>query len=122
MKLKLVLKYKWFDMIESLIKKEEYRSINIYYISKLFDLKKADKTAIEFMDLLIKNPTDISLWKYLKPFESIVFYRAYSRGRKEINLSILSITVGKAVPEWSDNWPGDVFVLKLGNIISTKNT
>jgi hypothetical protein len=122
MKLKLVLKYKWFDMIESLIKKEEYRSIKPSIISKLFDLKKADKTAIEFMDLLIKNPTDISLWKYLKPFESIVFYRAYSRGRKEINLSILSITVGKAVPEWSDNWPGDVFVLKLGNIISTKNT
>ena len=122
MKLKLVLKYKWFDMIESLIKKEEYRSIKPSVISKLFDLKKSNKTAIEFMDLLIKNPTDISLWEYLKPFESIVLYRAYSKGRKEMELRIISITVGKAVPEWSDNWPGDVFVLKLGNIISTKNT
>lgn len=30
----------------------------------------------------------------------------------------VGIERGKAKPEWSDNWQGDVFIIKLGNVIS----
>jgi len=34
---------------------------------------------------------------------------------------MLGIDVGKAKPEWSDNWQGDVFIISLGKILETKN-
>lgn len=31
------------------------------------------------------------------------------------------LSIGEAKPEWSDNWEGDVFVIKIGKIIETKH-
>jgi hypothetical protein len=39
----------------------------------------------------------------------------------KIVIECRGIRIGKAKPEWSDNWQGDVFVIELGNIIETSN-
>lgn len=91
--LHLTLKKKWFDMIASGEKKEEYREIKPYWIKRLkFDL-----------------------WDS-KPFDLIVFKNGYGANVPKMTVELKRICVGRAVPEWSDNWQGDVFIIKLGEI------
>lgn len=82
-------------MIASGEKKEEYREIKDYWIKRL----------------------QFDIWNK-RPFHSIVFRNGYSKNAPTMTVECLGIQVGKAVPEWSDNWEGDVFVLKLGDIIN----
>ena len=116
MKLKLVLKYKWFDMIDLNVKKHEYRSIKPTIVRLLFNIP-SHYTNEAFTECLLENPKDPFLWQYLKPFESVEFYRGYSKNRRITHTEFLGIEIGKAEPEWSDNWQGDVFIIKLGEII-----
>jgi hypothetical protein len=93
--LRLTLKKKWFDMIASGEKKEEYREIKPYWIKRMhFDL-----------------------WD-TKPFDFIIFKNGYSQQAPEIKVECKGILIGKARPEWSDNWEGEVFIIKLGEIIT----
>jgi hypothetical protein len=120
MKLKLVLKYKWYDFIETGIKKHEYRSVKPSIVRLLFKVPK-HYTVEQFTKQLIEHPADPLLWQYLKPIEDVVFYRGYSSDRKQMQLKVTGIEIGTAKPEWSDNWQGNVFIIKLGKII-TNNT
>lgn len=93
--LHLTLKKKWFDMIASGEKKEEYREIKPYLIVRMkFDL-----------------------WNN-KPFDTVVFTNGCGAKAPTIVVEMLKISVGPAKPEWSDNWKGDVFRIHLGEIIS----
>lgn len=91
--LHLTLKKRWFDMILSGEKKEEYREIKPYWQKRLSG-----------------NYPDV-----------IVFKNGYAKDAPTITIQCLGITTGFAVSEWSDNWQGEVFVIGLGNIIETKN-
>lgn len=97
--LHLTLKKKWFDMIASGEKKEEYREIKPYWEKRL--------QLMEFNGLKIQ----------LRKFGVIVFKNGYSKNAPTITVKCEGITIGKAKPEWSDNWQGDVFVIKLGDIV-----
>lgn len=97
--LNLTLKRKWFDMIASGEKREEYREVKPYWIRR-FTLK-----AIIF-----------------KSFDTITFRNGYAKDAPTMVVECEGITIGKARPEWSDNWQGDVFIIKLGNIISNTKT
>lgn len=107
--LHLTLKKKWFDMIASGEKKEEYREIKEYWLNRL---------CIE---------TEWRMQPYIKPdfshnevdyafqwFEYIVFKNGYSSSSPTLKVECLGIDIGKAKPDWSDNWQGDVFIIKLG--------
>jgi hypothetical protein len=96
--LHLTLKKKWFDMILSGEKKEEYREVKTFWFSRLSE----NNFGLQF-----------------KEFDAIHFYNGGSPSLKYPNFKIecLGIEFGKAVPEWSDNWQGEVFVIKLGEII-----
>lgn len=121
--LKLVLKYKWFDMIESGKKKEEYREIKESIVSLLFNWNMCGHTRESFTKELLLNgkETVVScrtiLWMYQKDFDKVEFYRGYSKGRKTMTFNLKKITIGSANPELSDNWQGDVFIIKLGKQI-----
>ncbi len=122
--LKLVLTYKWYDMIEALIKKEEYRTIKESTISSLFHWKKSGLTREQFAQKIIKDGHYGSLDKYRKNFDYIEFYRGYGKNRKTMVVEFKELRVGAPVLEWSDGWDGkypewnkNVFVLKLGKII-----
>lgn len=98
--LHLTLKKKWFDMILSGEKKEEYRENKKYWYTRL----------------CCGFPTMYSP----KDFDYVRFYNGGSPSLKHPNFLIecKGIELGKAVPEWSDNWQGEVFVIKLGKIIN----
>ena len=89
--LHLTLKKKWFDMILSGEKKEEYREIKPYWNKRL---------------------------KFASFPNTIIFKNGYSKSAPTIIVEMSGLSIGKAKPEWSDNWQGDVFVIKLGNIIT----
>lgn len=89
MKLHLVLKEKWYDLIKSGEKTEEYRSINEYWKPRIWDRK--DK------------------------IKSVVFHRGYTNITHEREL--LSVTVDCGKEEWGAT-PGAVYyVLKVGKTI-----
>ncbi len=110
--LKTVLTYKWYDMIETSVKKQEYRTINEYWVNRLFDWRKSTFNIWECVEQLNSFGNDASIWKYLKPIGDIQFSRAYTSINQ--TLEVDNIDIGTSVPEWSDNWPGNVFRIHLG--------
>jgi len=105
--LNLTLKKKWFDMIKSGEKLEEYREVKRFWIVRLL-------SNLEYL-------TDLSgvqsIGPSFKQFDQIIFKNGYSANAPTITVECLGISIGTAKPEWSDNWQGQVFVIKLGNII-----
>ena len=84
-------------MILSGEKKEEYREVKKYWQNRL---QINGYHRFEF-----------------RKFNSIKFTNGYSKNAPTFEIELLGIEIGKAKPEWSDNWQGDVFIIKLGNII-----
>lgn len=114
--LHLTLKKKWFDMILSGEKKEEYREVKSYWITRLLcDFSwDINKNSVKInKDKLVINKGSYKQ----QEFDFIVFKNGYSKNAPSFIIECTSISIGTAKPEWSDNWQGDVFVLKLGEII-----
>jgi hypothetical protein len=82
-------------MIASGEKKEEYREIKPYWAKRF-----------------------LSHDTLLNPYFYVLFRNGYSKNAPEILVECKRIDVGLAKPEWSDNWKGQVFIIKLGDIIS----
>jgi len=100
--LRLTLKKKWFNMIDSGIKVEEYREIKQYWWQRLCNGKMEDcEGHAEY-----------------KEFDYVEFRNGYGKRAPKMLFAFNGIAIGKAKPEWSDNWQGDVFVIKLGGKIS----
>lgn len=57
---------------------------------------------------------------YFKEYDYVEFKNGYAKNAPTILVECLGITTGKGKPEWggSDN---NVFIIKLGKIIETKN-
>lgn len=109
--LKLTLKKKWFDMIASGEKKEEYREIKPYWHDRLIK---------EVISEYTLNPTALTKQTVIfKEFDFVEFTNGYGSDRPKLTLECKGICMGNAKPEWSDNWQGDVFVISLGKIIAT---
>ena len=113
MNLKLVLTYKWFDMIESGIKLHEYREIKPGIVRLLFDCNH--RTPLYITNSLLSDKESID-WMYLKNFDNIEFYSGYSKDRKKMELEFDKISIGKGKPEWGAP-DHEVFIIKLGKIL-----
>lgn len=100
--LHLTLKKKWFDMIASGEKKEEYREKKDYWVFRLCNFK---------------NCIETNDYNNFKHFDIIEFRNGYSKNAPKLTVQCLGIKIGQAKPEWSDNWQGDVFIIKLGDIL-----
>lgn len=103
--LHLTLKKKWFDMILSGEKKEEYREIKPYWLTRF---------------KYYCNHTDM-MHELNYEYTHILFKNGYSKNAPSLLIELNDVNFGKAKPEWSDNWQGEVLVIKLGNIIETRN-
>lgn len=104
--LHLTLKKKWFDMILSGEKKEEYREVKPYWITRLSG--KWEKG-------------DDGTQSITPSYDQVLFTNGYGKNAPQMLVELTALDIGNAKPEWSDNWQGDVFKIKLGNIIETKN-
>ena len=96
--LKLVLKGKWYEMIESGQKTEEYREIKPYWIKRLCDESHVDK--LGNLDCYIFNDYNV-----------VKFSCGYSN--KVMCFEIKSISIGVGKSEWGAPIK-DVFIIKLG--------
>lgn len=94
--LTLPIKKKWFDMILSGEKKEEYREIKSYYDSRF----------------KIYEP-------YLSDFESIVFRNGYRKDSSKIKCYCY-ISKGYGKPEWGAEPNREYYVLKILRVEEVK--
>lgn len=93
--LHLVLSYKWYDMIESGEKPEEYRSISVWK-NRICRDKRVDIPTAS-----IQVPTDIKL---------LCLHRGYTN--HTMMWSVKGIRVGKGNPKWGAP-EENVFIIKL---------
>lgn len=106
--LHLTLKKKWFDMIASGEKKEEYREIKSYWSVRLAGYYD-EKVTVSFFNNR-QNP--------FEKFDAIIFKNGYSKNARKMVVECKGISIGKCKIGWSDPCLEDVFVIKLGKIIS----
>jgi len=89
--LHLTLKKKWFDMIASGEKREEYRELKDYWERR------------------IENKT----------FDAIQFRNGYAKNAPKLLIELKGIGIGVPVckQEWGATGYDEVYILKLGNIL-----
>jgi len=118
--LHLVLKGKWYDMIESGGKEEEYREFNPYWCNRLIE-----KIDMEYWNLIFTNNSIEDLLgkgKYGKydilhdygyrHYDSVCFHRGYTN--KTIMYQIKELKIGMGKEEWGAS-DKQVFIIKLGD-------
>jgi len=89
--LHLTLKKKWFDMIRSGIKKEEYREIKPYWRKRLL----------------------------FKEFDAIHFRNGYGKSMPCFTIKLTGLCRSLGIVEWGAPEGKEVFILKLGDIITS---
>lgn len=98
-------------MIESGVKREEYRDIKDYWKNRLM-----------YFDIVSRNShSSMKIEQGFKTFDTINFSNGYFPTSRKMIVECKDIDIGKAVPEWSDNWQGDVFRIHLGKILQRIN-
>ena len=88
MTLHLTLKKKWFDMIASGEKKEEYREMKLYWTSRLTG-----------------------------SFSTVTFRNGYRKDSPTMEVEIIMIWVGRGNPDWGAPVDQDVYIIRLGDIL-----
>lgn len=92
--LKLVLKKKWYDMIASGEKKEEYRELKAYWIDRLSESLEP-------------------CW-FGHPYDSVTFYLGYAKNRPSMTFVVDGIEIRNGREEWGAEPGKKYFVIKLG--------
>lgn len=109
--LNLPLKAKWYRLIESGVKKEEYREIKDYWTKRIckfanpfpnISCGKECNFRTELCDSIVPNN-----------IEYVCFSYGYTKRR--MKYEVKSISVGKGNPQWGAPTDKEVFIFKLGN-------
>ncbi len=130
--LHLNLKRKWFDMIKSGEKKEEYRQIKGYYISRLLEFLKSDQPHHEtggevfsfYHGFFGRRPRalhHILRKKYVKfkHFDTVTFSNGYAKDRDQFVIKLNGIKVNSGLTKWGAEPFTSYIILKLGKQIKT---
>jgi len=104
--LHLTLKKKWFDLIASGEKKEEYREIKYYWEARF-------KYHCNYQDML---------HEYLHDYTHILFKNGYSKTAPTMLIEFLSTDIKEGKEEWGAEKGERYFVLELGEIIQPLTT
>ena len=102
------LEAKWFHMILSGIKKEEYRTIKPYWTNRLLNADFSDGRKFVFDD-------------NQRHYDAIQFTNGYSTNAPRMLISYHGVKVGNTKTGWADSYVTEVFVLSLGKIIKIQN-
>jgi len=111
--LHLTLKKKWFDMILSGEKKEEYREFKDYWINRLGYFYESSS-----------NPDDNGYWnEEMRNLPDVIcFTNGYGANRPSFNIKVEDWSLKKSShPEWGGDTVKEQFIFHLGEILSTKN-
>lgn len=111
--LDLVLKVKWYEMIASGVKREEYREIKPYWVRRLLVLPE-DMGHVEATSESIKDA--ICHGASIRRFDFVRFHRAYTSTTMTFAVSGIDVTVGNTL--WGATDGAEYFVIRLGERIS----
>ncbi len=116
--LRLTLKKKWFDMIASGEKKEEYRELKKHWINR-FVIKdyRRYSTQLDAKDLLAPYRDEPLFNAISNTFDYVEFKNGYVKNSPTLLLECKGITIGTAKPEWSDGFNEQCFVIALGKLV-----
>lgn len=107
--LHLTLKKKWFDMIASGEKKEEYREIKPYWESRLMEFDIVSRNSFSSF----KNPTGF------KHFDTIEFKNGYGKNAPKLRVQFMGTVIRVGRREWGAEPGKEYFVIKLGELLTT---
>lgn len=118
--LNLPLKAKWYEMIESGEKKEEYRDLKLYWFNRLVEYVYKDKEIDrEYFGTDSKTPdleriaTDFEgEWLYFKKFDIVKFSYGYTKRTMSFEFKGTSIEEGNI--DWGAEPGKYYFIIKLG--------
>ena len=96
--LTLIIRKKWFDMILSGRKREEYRERKPYWLKRLIN----------------KNGLT---WKYLPRKDAVLFYEGYRKERRAMLVEIIDIGFGTGRPDWGAEAGKTCIIIQLGKIL-----
>lgn len=115
--LDLVLKHKWYDMIESGEKPEEYRELSPYWCNRLMNSKL--HCTHKYCLPVIRSDAQCGITgTYCKRgsqyYTHVRFHRGYTS--TTMTFEIKDISIGQGKPEWGAP-DYETFIIKLGNRI-----
>ena len=106
--LNLTLKKKWFDMIISGEKTEEYREIKPYWTTRLRYRYESDRES--------------GYWNHdFAEFDIVRFKNGYAKDAPTMDVQLECIKVATGVPAWGAVLNERYYAIELGNILSTAN-
>lgn len=105
--LHLILKGKWYDLIASGEKTEEYREAKPYWIKRIFDDSSAKLLGVASIPLL---------FSLRAKYERVCFHRGYTSQTMTFKIKDVSAGIGKAA--WGAPADKTVIIIKLGNRIA----
>ena len=119
--LHLPLKAKWYEMIESGVKTEEYREIKPYWAKRLCITRMqgifSECENSECCECLLKDKVGLIFSDpitFYQKYDIVTFRFGYTQ--KTMSYIIDDVVIGKGKPEWGA--PNEeVFVIKLGKRI-----
>lgn len=112
--LDLVLKVRWYEMIESGEKREEYRKIGDYWSKRLIALPDTRK-CVSGVPMPLHGDVLNNTGAAFRKFAFVRFHRAYTSTTMTFVLN--GIEIGEGNPEWGAIPGQKYFVIKLGNRI-----
>lgn len=134
--LHLTLKKKWFDMIASGEKKEEYREIKPYWLKRLMDYLSDDGYELNqgeleeaCCDILQSDQSSSDFTQHVeyqlenwhlefKHYDRVQFRNGYAKNAPTMTVECKGIEIGEGKPEWGAEIGKKYFVNKLGNVLS----
>lgn len=101
----LPIKKKWFDMIKSGEKKEEYREIKPYYDSRFYHIK-----AIPIEKTQSDSLAEFKI--HIETIKEVIFRNGYSKNSPSIKCKV-EITTGQGKEKWGAEKNKKYFILKI---------
>lgn len=119
--LNLVIKKKWFDMIVSGKKPEEYREIKPYWLIRLLTDLESEydynyNGCCEVIKYYQSIPTS-QLTFIFRDFDFVTFRNGYSKDAPTITLEFKGIEIREGNTEWGAELGVKYFVIKLGEMV-----
>lgn len=121
--LPLTLTKKWFDLIKSGEKKEEYREIKSYWFSRLvfrpLDVVKYVGVRDAKVNEDIVRLCNDAFWSKtfgFKPFDFIDFTNGYAKNAPKMRVECKGIEIATGKKEWGAAEGQKYFVIKLGSV------
>lgn len=114
--LDLVLKHKWFDMIASGKKKDEYREVRPYWTKRFLNMCPACRIKGEG-DFCLKNRCGLKANRCLAvDFDKVRFHRGYTG--VTVTYEVKYVYIGFGIPKWGAETNMPYYVIHLGKQLS----